>query len=95
METKFTMPMVQVELPAVLLKRADLQTVSSARELITFLLEKYAQELEQSRWRQAYAAYYAARAPEEEAEELALLADFPVADVAIFESAYGTDSGYG
>ncbi|GEM_PF-795621 len=87
METKLTMPMVQVELPAVLLKRADLQTVSSARELITFLLEKYAQELEQSKHRQAYAAYYAARTPEEEAEELALLADFSVADVAICDEA--------
>lgn len=87
METKLTIPMVQVELPAVLLKRADLQTLSSARELITFLLEKYAQELEQSKRRQAYADYYAARTPEEEVEELALLADFSVADVAICDEA--------
>jgi hypothetical protein len=83
METKSTMPMVQVELPAVLLKRADLQTVGSARELITFLLERYAQELEHSQQRQAYADYYAARTPEEEAEEISVLADFSVADVAI------------
>ena len=63
METKLTMPIVQIEVPAVLLKRADLQTLNSARELITFLLEKYVQELEQSQRRQAYATYYATRTP--------------------------------
>ena len=74
---------VQVELPSALLERARVHALDEARELITFLLENYVQELERAQRRQAYEAYYAARTPEDEAEELELLADFGFADAEI------------
>jgi len=63
---------IQIELPNVLLERARVQALDEAQELITFLLENYVQELEKAHRRQAYEAYYAARTPEDEAEELEL-----------------------
>jgi hypothetical protein len=71
---------IQIELPGALIERAQVQATDEARDLVTFLLENYVQELERTRRRQAYEAYYAARTPEEEAEELELLADFAFAD---------------
>jgi hypothetical protein len=71
---------VQIELPATLLERAHVQAVDKARDLITFLLEQYAQELEKSQRQQAYEAYYASRTLEDEAEERELLTDFAFAD---------------
>ena len=72
---------VQIELPSTLLERARVQAPDEARELITFLLEEYVQELEKSQRLQAYETYYAARTPEDEAEELELLADFAFAEI--------------
>jgi len=74
---------VQIELPVTLLRRARLQSPANARELITFLLEKHVQELEQIQRRQAYEAYYAAWTPEDETEELTLLEDFSAAEATL------------
>ena len=74
---------VQIELPDTLLKRANIQALDKARELITSLLEQYVQELEKSQRLQAYESYYATRTAEDEAEELGLLADFAFADAEI------------
>ncbi len=82
-EADMTMQTIRIELPDALLERAQVRAGDEARELITFLLEKYVQELEKAQRRQAYEAYYAARTPEEEAEELELLADFAFADAEI------------
>jgi len=71
---------IQIEVSGTLLERARVQALDEARELITFLLENYVQELEKAQRRQAYEAYYAARTPEDEAEELELLAEFAFAD---------------
>lgn len=71
---------VQVELPKTLLERAQLKALDEARELITFLLEQYVQELEKVHRRQAFEAYYTTRSPEEEAEELEVLSDFAFSD---------------
>ena len=71
---------LSLELPAALFQRVSVQTPDAARELVTFLVESYAQNLEESLRQQAYEAYYAARTPEEEAEEQELLADFAPAD---------------
>ena len=76
---------IHIELPDALLKRAHVQATSEARDLITFLLENYRQELEKAQRRQAYEAYYAARTPEDEAEELELLAEFAFADAEVTE----------
>ena len=78
-----TIPTVQIELPEALLERAHLQISSGARELVTFLLEKHVQELEQAQRRQAYEAYYASRATEEQAEEVELLDEFAADDAEI------------
>jgi hypothetical protein len=78
-----TVQTIQIELPSALLERARVQTLDEARKLITFLLESYVQDLEQAQRRQAYEAYYAARTPEDEAEELELLAEFAYADAEI------------
>lgn len=74
---------IQIEVPGALLERARVPALDEARDLITFLLEHYVQELEKAQRRQAYKAYYAARTPEDEAEELELLADFAFADAEI------------
>ena len=71
---------VSLELPAALFQRVSIQAPDEARELVTFLIESYAQELERSLRQQTYVAYYAARTPEEEAEEQELLADFAAVD---------------
>ncbi len=71
---------LSLELPTALFQRVSVQTSDDARELVTFLVESYAQDLEKSRRQQAYEAYYAARTPEEEPEKLELLADFAPAD---------------
>lgn len=71
---------IQLELPAALLERAQVQALDEARELVAFLLENYGQELEKAQCRQAYEAYYAARPSEEEAEEADLLTEFAFAD---------------
>ncbi len=73
-------PTVQVDLPGTLLDRAHIVAPDEARELVTFLLEQYVQELERAQRWQAYEAYYEARSPEDEAEERELLADFAFAD---------------
>ena len=51
-----------------------------ARELVTFLLESYAQDLERSQRQQAYESYYALRSAEDQDEEIAILADFAFVD---------------
>jgi len=78
-----TLQTIQVELPKTLLERAQLKALDEARELITFLLEQYVQELEKAHRRQAFEAYYTTRSPEEEAEELEVLSDFAFADAEI------------
>lgn len=71
---------VKIELPGTLLGRARVDALDDARELVTFLLERYVQELEKvQRW-QAYETYYEARTPQDEAEERELMADFAFAD---------------
>jgi len=74
------MQTIQIELPKTLLERAQLKALDEARELITFLLEQYVQDLEKTHRRQAFEAYYTTRSPEEEAEELEVLSDFTFAD---------------
>jgi len=83
-------PTVRIELPESLFKRARLQTPDSARELVTFLLEKHVQELEQSQRRQAYEAYYAVRTPEDQTEEAGLLDEFAASDAEIAEPRAGS-----
>jgi hypothetical protein len=78
-----TLQTIQVELPKTLLERAQLKALDEARELITFLLEQYVQELEKAHRRQAFEAYYTTRSPEEEAEELEVLSDFAFVDAEI------------
>jgi hypothetical protein len=78
-----TMQTIQIELPGALLERAHVQALDEARELITFLLENYVQELEKAQRRQAYEAYYATRTPQDEAEEMDLLAEFAFADAEV------------
>jgi len=78
-----TLQTIQVELPKTLLERAQLRALDEARELITFLLEQYVQELEKAHRRQAFEAYYTTRTQEEEAEELEVLSDFAFADAEI------------
>jgi hypothetical protein len=72
--------MLQIELPNALLEQAQVPTPDKAQALIKLLLERYVQELEKSQRLRAYEAYYASRPPEDEAEELELLADFAFAD---------------
>ncbi|MDP1715405.1 MAG: hypothetical protein Q8L41_11745 [Anaerolineales bacterium] len=71
---------VKIELPESLLDRARVEAWDEARELVTFLLERYVQELEKAQRWQAYEAYYEARTPQDEAEERELMADFAFAD---------------
>ncbi len=71
---------VQIELPAALLRRARVPVPEPARELVTFLLESYAQNLERSQRQQAYESYYALRSAEDQDEEIAILADFAFVD---------------
>ncbi|MBI3248730.1 MAG: hypothetical protein HYZ50_19690 [Deltaproteobacteria bacterium] len=71
---------MQIELPGALLERARVQALDEAQELVTLLLEKYVQKLEQSQRLQTYEAYYASRTLEDEVEERELLADFAFAD---------------
>lgn len=71
---------IQIDLPIALLRRARVLAPVPARELVTFLLETYAQNLERSQRQQAYESYYAMRAVEDEDEELAILTDFAFAD---------------
>lgn len=71
---------VKIELPSTLLDRARVEASDEARELVTFLLERYVQELEKAQRWQAYEAYYEARTPQDEAEERELMADFAFAD---------------
>jgi len=71
---------VKIELPSTLLDRARVEALDDARELITFLLERYVQELEKAQRWQAYEAYYESRTPQDEAEERELMADFAFAD---------------
>ena len=84
-EAGMTTQTIQIEVPGPLLERARVQALGEARELIAFLLENYAQDLEKAQRRQAYEAYYAARTPEDEAEELELLAEFAFADAEIID----------
>ena len=72
--------MIQVNIPSVLLQRARVTALNEARELITFLLENYAQELERSQRQQAYETYYATQTTEEKSEELELLTEFSFTD---------------
>ena len=75
-----TTQVMQLELPITLLQRARVRAGDETRELVTFLLENYVQELEQNQREQAYEAFYEARTAEDEAEELALLAEFAFVD---------------
>ena len=49
---------IQIDLPVALLRRARVLAPVPARELVTFLLETYAQNLERSQRQQAYESYY-------------------------------------
>lgn len=77
-QSGMTTQTIQIEVSGTLLERARVQVLDAfpgrqareGRELITFLLESYVQELEKAQRRQACEAYYAARTPEDEAEEL-------------------------
>ena len=71
---------VQIELPAALLRRARVPVPEPARDLVTFLLESYAQDLERSQRQQAYESYYALRSAEDQDEEIAILADCAFVD---------------
>jgi hypothetical protein len=71
---------VKIELPSTLLNRARVNAQDDARELVTFLLERYVQELEKAQRWQAYEDYYEARTSQDEAEERELVADFAIAD---------------
>ena len=71
---------MHIELPGALLERARVQALDEAQELVTFLLERYAEESEKSQRLQTYEAYYASRTLEDEVEERELLADFAFAD---------------
>jgi predicted component of type VI protein secretion system len=71
---------VKIELPGTLLDRARVEAMDEARELVTFLLEEYVQELEKAQRWQAYEAYYETRTPQEETEEREIMADFAFAD---------------
>lgn len=71
---------IQIELPEILLSRAKVEAIDDVRELVTFLLENYVQELEKAQRDQAYARYYTERSPEEIAEEQAILDEFAYAD---------------
>ena len=71
---------VKIELPGILLNRAHVDAVEDARQLVTFLLERYVQGLEKAQNWQAYEAYYEARTPQDEAEERELMADFAFVD---------------
>ncbi len=73
-------PTVQIDLPGTLLNRAHVKALDEARNLVILLLGRYVQALEVPQRRQAYEAYYAARPPEDESEERALIADFAFAD---------------
>lgn len=70
------MPTIEIPLPSALLERAHIHEVDEAQKLITSLLEKYVQELEQTQLRQAYESYYATRTSEDVEEERTLLTDF-------------------
>ena len=78
-----TLQTVQIELPKTLLERAHIKALDEARELITFLLEAYVQDLEKAHRRQVFEAYYATRTSEDEAEETDLLADFAICDAEV------------
>ncbi len=54
--------------------------VLQTRELVAFLLERYAQRREKNDRIREYEAYYASRSEEEELEEADLLEDFAQAD---------------
>jgi hypothetical protein len=71
---------VQIDLPDVLLKRAHAQSPLDARDLITFLLERYVQESDKTQRWQAYETYYQTRSAAEIAEESELLAEFSGVD---------------
>lgn len=72
---------IRLEFPVALFQRVSVQAPDAARELVTFLVESYAQDLEKALRQQSYESYYAARTVEEEAEEQDLLADFSAADL--------------
>ncbi len=74
---------IQVELPGTWLERVRIEAVDDVRDLITFLLEEYVQDLEKAQRWQAYEAYYASRTLKDESEELALLVDFAFADTEV------------
>ncbi len=76
-----TVQTMSLEFPVALFQRVSVQAPDTARELVTFLVESYAQDLEKALRQQSYERYYAARTPEEEAEEQAVLADFALADL--------------
>ena len=75
-----TVQTMTLELPAALFQRVSVKAPDEARELVTFLMESYAQGLEKTLRQQAYEAYYAARTSEEAAEEQKLLTDFAAVD---------------
>ncbi len=75
-----TTQVIQLELPMTLLERAHVRAVDETRELVTYLLENYVQELERDQRRQAYEAFYETRSAEDEAEELELLIEFAFID---------------
>lgn len=70
----------QIEVPQILLQRVQVTATEELRELVAFLLERYAQEIERTRRDQLYAAYYQQRNAAEVAEEAEFLADFAFAD---------------
>jgi hypothetical protein len=71
---------VQIEIPKSLVDRAQLKSAEETRELVAFLLERYAQRREKNDRVREYEGYYASRSKEEELEEAELLEDFAHAD---------------
>ncbi len=76
-----------IEVPQILLQRAQVAAGEELRELVTFLLERYVQELERTQREQAYVAYYQQRDTTEVTEEAQLLADFAFADAQLEDEA--------
>jgi len=74
---------LQIQIPSARLQRVRVSALDEARELVTFLLENYIQELERKQLRQAYEVYSTSRTPQEVAEEAELMADFADADAEI------------
>jgi hypothetical protein len=76
-------PAVEIRVPKALLDRVDVHGAQESRELVTFLLERYAQDREKTRRVEAYRRYYESRTDEDRSEEAELLSDFSASDAEV------------